>query len=384
MTNTDEFYYRVCDNGIPALCNDAKVNVAIDFGTDALACSSPNVDIPDNDAIIGVIDTLTMMQSGLITDLEVGLEINHTYVGDLTVKLVHASSGTEVILINRGACAEKNISAILDDDESLLVDAQCGSPMAINGRFKPSGSLSSFNNLELSGNWNLNVIDSAALDTGALISWCLDPVFTSSPPVLDFIADLSVNETENISFFVTATDADTTQPNLNFSLSGEPTGASMSESGIFDFTPTEEQGGDAFSIFKNYTFDVIVSDDSNPPLTDTQSLTVTVNEVNSAPVLSLIGNKSVDALDTLLFTAMALDTDLPAHTLSFSLVGAPMGASINANGEFSFTPTIAQDNNSYSFDVVVSDDQFPALTDSENITVTVGNNMEIIFKSGFE
>jgi subtilisin-like proprotein convertase family protein len=182
MTNADEFYYRVCDFSTPALCNDAKVNITIDFGTDTLSCSSPNVDIPDNDAIIGVTDTLTMTQSDLITDLEVALEINHTWVGDLTVKLVHVATGTEVILIDRpglpaisNGCNADNISTILDDAELLLVEDQCAVPMAINGRFKPNGTLSSFNNLQLAGNWSLNVTDSAGSDQGALISWCLNP-----------------------------------------------------------------------------------------------------------------------------------------------------------------------------------------------------------------
>ena len=386
MTNTDEFYYRVCDDGIPVLCNDAKVNVTIDFGTNALVCSSPNVDIFDNTIVT---DTITMMQAGLITDLEVGLEINHTYVGDLTIKLIHAS-GREIFLKNRlgnESCVQNNISAILDDDELLIVDTQCDSPMAINGRFKPSEALSSFNNLELSGNWNIEVTDSVTGDEGALISWCLDPKFTSSPPVLDFIANKSVNETENLNFIVTATDLDTNQANLVFSLgASSPTGASISADGNFSFTPTESQGGDLYNIFKNYTFDVIVSDDSVPPETDSQSITVTVNEVNTAPILSLIGNQSVTVLKTLSFTAMAVDTDFPVHNLSFSLGGtAPINASINpTSGYFTFTPMISQVNNSYTFDVIVSDDQFPAMNDFDSITVTVNDVIDDMFKSGFE
>jgi len=183
MTNTDEFYYRVCDNGTPQLCNDAKVNISIDFGSNYLVCSSPNIGIPDGDPITGASDILTVMQSGLLSDLTVGLEINHTYVGDLIVKLVHASSGTEVTLIDRPGvpasgfgCAEDNVSTVLSDAELLSVENQCDTPMAINGRFIPNNSLSTFNNLELSGNWSLKVTDSENQDTGALISWCLDPV----------------------------------------------------------------------------------------------------------------------------------------------------------------------------------------------------------------
>ena len=45
-----------------------------------------------------------------------------------------------------------------------------------------------------------------------------------------------------------------------------------------------------------------------------------------APVLDPIGNKTVDELVELTFTASATDEDLPANTVTFSLVGAPVGA----------------------------------------------------------
>jgi PKD repeat protein len=131
---------------------------------------------------------------------------------------------------------------------------------------------------------------------------------------------------------------------------------------VFTWTPTEAQGpGD-------YTFDVVVSDGS---LTDSETITVHVNEVNVAPVLGPIGGQTVTAGNLLTFTATATDADIPAQTLTFSLGGAvPAGASITAAGVFTWTPSAAGD---YTFDVVVSDG---SLTDSETITVHVtGGNI---------
>ena len=54
---------------------------------------------------------------------------------------------------------------------------------------------------------------------------------------------------------------------------------------------------------------------------DCENITVTVNEVNVAPVLNAIGDKSVNELTLLSFTATAVDTDLPAQTLTYSLSG---------------------------------------------------------------
>jgi len=91
---------------------------------------------------------------------------------------------------------------------------------------------------------------------------------------------------------------------------------------------------------------------------------------NTPPVLAPIGDKSVDELVPLTFTATATDADVPANTLSFSLgAGAPSGAAITAAGAFSWTPSEAQGPGSYPVTVVVSDGH--GGTDSETITVTV-------------
>ena len=76
---------------------------------------------------------------------------------------------------------------------------------------------------------------------------------------------------------------------------------------LFTWTPTEAQGpGD-------YTFDVCVVDDGVPPLQDCETITITVNEVNVAPVLDPIGDQTIDEAVALTFTATATDADLPAN-----------------------------------------------------------------------
>src|SRR5512136_1460690 len=165
-----------------------------------------------------------------------------------------------------------------------------------------------------------------------------------------------------LTFTATATDADIPVQTLTFSLVGAPAGASMTSAGVFTWTPTEAQGpGD-------YTFDVVVSDGS---LTDSETITVHVNEVNVAPILGAIGNKNVNELTLLTFTATATDADIPVQTLTFSLSGAPAGASITPAGLFTWTPTEAQGPGNYPFSVVVSDG---SLTASEAITVHVNED----------
>ncbi len=89
---------------------------------------------------------------------------------------------------------------------------------------------------------------------------------------------------------------------------------------------------------------------------------------NAAPVLAEISAQTVTLGETVNFTAAATEEDT-GDTLSFSLTDAPAGASINQDtGAFTWTPDAA---GVFSFDVVVSDDGVPPLTDSQTVSVTV-------------
>ena len=115
---------------------------------------------------------------------------------------------------------------------------------------------------------------------------------------------------------------------------------------------------------------VRVTDNGSPALNDFETISITVTEVNVAPVLAAIGNKSVNEGSLLTFTATATDADLPANGLTYSLdAGAPTGATINATtGVFTWTPTESQGGASYNVTVRVTDNGSPALNDFETIT----------------
>ena len=59
------------------------------------------------------------------------------------------------------------------------------------------------------------------------------------------------------------------------------------------------------------------------------SLTITVTESNSAPLLAAIATQTAVENTLLTVTASGTDADLPADTLTYSLVTAPTGATIN-------------------------------------------------------
>ncbi|PKO13235.1 MAG: hypothetical protein CVU39_20265 [Chloroflexi bacterium HGW-Chloroflexi-10] len=180
-------------------------------------------------------------------------------------------------------------------------------------------------------------------------------------PVFTAIGNKTVNELATLAFTATAIDEDL--DTLTFSLMSAPTGATMTAAGAFTWTPTEAQGPGS------YSFTVKVCDAA--PLCDEEEITISVNDVNTAPILTAIGNKTVNEQATLTFTATATDGDLPANILTFNLMSAPTGAVITMAGAFTWTPTEAQGPGSYQFTVRICDNGTPILCDEELITVTV-------------
>ena len=94
---------------------------------------------------------------------------------------------------------------------------------------------------------------------------------------------------------------------------------------------------------------------------------------NNAPVLDVIGNKSVDEEGKLGFTIQAIDPDGDnieyTHTSDPAMAGATLGAT---SGVFSWTPA-AGARGIYTVTFTATDDGSPAGSDEETIEITVGS-----------
>jgi len=190
----------------------------------------------------------------------------------------------------------------------------------------------------------------------------------NSPPILSAITNQTVDELKPLSLAANSSDTDLPANVLTYSLGdGAPAGMTIdSKTGAISWTPTEAQGAGDFPVT------VRVADNGSPGLSDSRSFTVRVNEVNVAPKFAAIGSKTVDEETLLSFTAGATDSDLPANALTYSLVNAPAGASINpSTGAFTWTPTEAQGAGSYNVTFRVTDNGSPALFADETVTLTV-------------
>jgi regulation of enolase protein 1 (concanavalin A-like superfamily) len=90
---------------------------------------------------------------------------------------------------------------------------------------------------------------------------------------------------------------------------------------------------------------------------------------NTPPVLTAISNRFLTLGHTLSFTASATDADLPPQTLTYSLSGAPFGATIGSlNGLFNWTPSAPGTN---SMGVIVTDNGVPSLSATQTFTASI-------------
>jgi hypothetical protein len=185
--------------------------------------------------------------------------------------------------------------------------------------------------------------------------------------VLAGIAEITITEGELLTFSVTATDSDLPANQLAFSLESAPAGAVIDPvSGVFQWTPEEAQGPGTNHI------SIIVADDGVPSLSATQSFTVIVLETNRAPGLAAIPEFLIVEGETLTFTNLASDVDVPANALRFALENAPTNAILDAtNGIFVWNSGEADGPATHQFLVIVSDNGSPSLSATQLVTVTV-------------
>ena len=102
---------------------------------------------------------------------------------------------------------------------------------------------------------------------------------------------------------------------------------------------------------------------------------VPAGTTNSAPVLPVQGTRALYPLNALVVTNAAVDGDVPAQTLTYSITSTVSGTNapvINpTNGIITWTPTLAQSGTSNVLTTVVTDDGVPPLSATNEFAVMV-------------
>ncbi len=229
------------------------------YGANTLAidsCSGTYTAISNdtiNSALAITRDTLNITTNPLdtISDLNVIIEANHTWVGDLYVILTHIPSGTVDTLISKPSgltttiCNQNNINAKFDD--SALNALVCGpaassdSSALTKGPYIPFRPLSVFNGKLIGGQWEMKIVDATGGDNGKLLTWCLEPTlrpYVCTNPVATFSDSCNP---ANSAFFVLVDVTDLgNAPSLNITNSDNGTVVTANALGRYivgPFTP---------------------------------------------------------------------------------------------------------------------------------------------------
>lgn len=153
---------------------DGNLNGVLDGNVDTNVSGSPGTVIPDNTTVNVPINVAGV--AGLIQDLDVTLNISHTWVSDISIRLI-SPGGTDVLLFNRrGGSGDNLVNTVFDDAAAASITAGTA---PFTGSWRPEQPLSVLNGTSANGTWTLRIQDFATDDPGLLNSFNLK--FTTSP-----------------------------------------------------------------------------------------------------------------------------------------------------------------------------------------------------------
>ena len=228
------------------------------------------------------------------------------------------------------------------------------------------------------GHWtNSASVSSPTADNNSANNSAIAAVLVNSAPTISAITNIITNENVPIGpiGFVIG-DAETAASSLT--LSAVSSNTSLIDAAHIVFGGSGASRNVTLTPLSNqYGVSTVVITVSDGMATTSTSFTLTVNQVNHAPLLSSIPSVTILEKSTLTFTNSATDSDQPAQVLTYSLSNAPAGAVVNPNsGIFSWTPTEAQGPSTNHITTLVTDNGVPPMSASQSFDVIVQESNE--------
>jgi len=155
-------------------CTTATNGDNFPIGPNAGTVTESIINIPDNK---------------VIADINVTVNLFHTWDGDLQLKLV-GPDNTQVILSDENGGSGSNYTdTVFDDDASVNISS--GSA-PFTGSFIPDGDLNDFNGLSSAGDWKLVITDNYDDDGGALLDWTIQICADNGLSIGDSLVDTNL------------------------------------------------------------------------------------------------------------------------------------------------------------------------------------------------
>jgi Zn-dependent M28 family amino/carboxypeptidase/subtilisin-like proprotein convertase family protein len=145
--------------------------------TPSYASTGEPLAIPDFDET-GATMTINVPDDKIVQDVNVRVNILHTFDGDLALSLI-PPVGSPILLSNHRGGSDNHFTNTVFDDAAATPIASGTPPFP--GSFIPDAPLSSANGIHSIGTWGLKAVDDAGSNLGTLQNWTLMLTYPSSP-----------------------------------------------------------------------------------------------------------------------------------------------------------------------------------------------------------
>lgn len=158
--------WSVSANASPtALCQGANISLtSSQSGTTPQFRNTVDVGIPDNICVNSYINVTSALNANQITS--VILNANHTWVGDLEIRLYAPNGSMTIIADNVGGSGDNFTNTNFVTGATALTSGSA----PFNGSFAPSQPFSNLTGVA-NGMWRLEICDQAGGDVGTLLDW---------------------------------------------------------------------------------------------------------------------------------------------------------------------------------------------------------------------
>ena len=303
-----------------------------------------------------------------VQDVNVTINLNHTWDADLTITLTSPSNDSVLLSDGNGSSGDDYIDTVFDDDASSGI-ASGSAPFT--GLFQPQGSLSDFNGLQSSGIWTLTITDNANQDGGTFNSWGLELCgdFTLSSNDIGVTDISSPNSGEGLgSESVTITIAnfgteDQSNFNVNYAVNGGTpvqetvsatvtpgntlsytfsTSADLSAFGIYALTSTTLLPGDADTA--NDSASIEVTNISCSTEENDTNFGISDNGIPAESIINITNDIVVDDIDVTLNIFHVNDSDLEIKLVAPNNATEVMLSDRNGGSGSNYTNTVFDDD----------------------------------------
>jgi subtilisin-like proprotein convertase family protein len=165
--------------------------------------------IPDNSGV-GATSTIAVADTSIVQDVNVTVNITHSYDHDLTLSLTTPANTPITLAAQRGGSANNFTNTVFDDEAANPISAGAA---PFTGSFRPEQPLSVADGLSGAGNWGFKAVDGAAQDFGTISNWTLKLTYPdlacafsgTPPPVPDgtFGAEMTASRMTGADIHVT-------------------------------------------------------------------------------------------------------------------------------------------------------------------------------------